>query len=72
MIGLLFFIWDSARVFPAMHAIWHFFVLGAAFTQYLAIRSVVSSLGYAIVCSNAATTLSQELQQRTVSLTGSM
>ena len=44
MLGLVFFVWDATRFYPALHAVWHFFVLAAAGTQYLAIRSVLQGL----------------------------
>ena len=44
MVGLIFFIWDSTRVFPAMHAVWHFFVLAAAMSHFFAIRSAIANL----------------------------
>jgi hemolysin III len=44
MIGVAFFVWDSVKIVPALHAVWHFFVLAAAVTHFFAIRNLVSSL----------------------------
>ena len=43
MAGVGFFVWDSVKVVPALHAVWHFFVLAAAISHYFAIRSIVQS-----------------------------
>jgi hemolysin III len=39
--GLTFFIWDSVKVYPPFHAIWHVFVLMGSISHFIAIRSLL-------------------------------
>jgi hemolysin III len=43
MMGVGFFVWDSIKIVPALHVVWHFFVLAAAVTQFFSIRTIVTS-----------------------------
>lgn len=41
MAGLVFFVYDQVKIAPAMHAIWHVFVLSASICHYIAIRHLI-------------------------------